>query len=184
LASKDGKIFQEDFQNSCIKDGLFEDRIKDVYIPPEFRTKIPVVKNKYDFYIYLKPNLFPLELKSVQENRVSFSESIIKKHQIEALEEASKYDGVIAGFIFNFRSFNNKTYFVHIKDFLEYKHVAENQIKEHKYKSKVNKSSIPIGICEEIGLEIKNKILKTRYRYEVKNFVLEAAKRYGWERFF
>jgi len=179
LASKDGKIFQEDFENSCIRDGLFEDRIKDVFIPPEYRTKIPTVKNKYDFYLYLKPYLLPVELKSVQENRISFSESMIKKHQIEALEEASKHDGVIAGFIFNFRSFNNKTYFVHIKDFLKYKNIAENQIKYHDYKSKVNKSSIPIGICEEIGLEIRNRILKTRYKYEIKNFILEAMKRYG-----
>jgi penicillin-binding protein-related factor A (putative recombinase) len=178
LASKDGKIFQQDFENSCIKDGVFSDRIKDVYIPPEYRKKIPTVKNKYDFYLYLKPHLIPVELKSVQENRVSFSESIIKRHQIKALEEASEYEGVIAGFIFNFRSFNNRTYFVHINDFIKYKNIAENQIKEHNYKSKVNKSSIPIGICEEIGIEIKNKLLKSRYRYNVRQFIMEAVKKY------
>lgn len=92
---------------------------------------------------------------STKDKSISFQESVIKQHQIDKLTEAAGYDGVITGFIMNFREPNNKVFFIHIKDFLEYKHIVENQVTFHKYSNKVNKSSIPIGIYEEIGIEIK-----------------------------
>ena len=179
MARKDGKIFQESFENSCKREGVFCTRIKDQYVPPDLRDKVPVTKNKYDFFIYQKPYLFPVELKSIRKKSFSFSEHIIKQHQIDALTEASKYDGVIPGFIFNFRLANNKTFFVHINDFNEYKYIAENGIKDHKYKSKVNKSSISLGICEEIGMEIKNQLKRTKYHYFIDDFIRRATEKYG-----
>ena len=105
--------------------------------------------------LFGQEHLFTLELKSTKEKRFSFDESIIKQHQIDKLEEASHFSNLVSGFIFNFREPDNRVFFVHIKDFLDYKYIAQNQIKEHNYKSKVNKSSISLPICEEIGLEIK-----------------------------
>ncbi|MBX4152315.1 hypothetical protein K1X09_34010, partial [Paenibacillus lautus] len=130
-------------------------RIKDSHIPLEFRQKIRVTKNDYDCMMFGLEHLFTLELKSTQQKSVSFDEKIIKQHQIDKLKEASQFSNVISGFIFNFREPDNRVFFVHIKDFLDYKYIAQNHIKENNYKSKVNKSSISLAICEEIGLEIK-----------------------------
>ncbi len=90
-----------------------------------------VPKNKYDALIFRKNHLFPVELKSTKAKSISMKESMIKAHQIKNLKEAAKFDGVIAGFLFNFREPDNRTFFVHINDFLDYQNIAENQIKEH-----------------------------------------------------
>ncbi len=178
MANKEGKIFEEDVEKSCSEQKTFYYRIKDTFIPPELRTKVRVSKNKYDSFIYKKPNLFPIEFKSTKDKKFSFSESIIKSHQIEALTDAATYDGLISGFIFNFRIEGNPTYFVHISDFLDYKNVAENQIKENKYISKVNRASISLGICKEIGIEIHNVKKKVRYRYYINKLLDELITKY------
>lgn len=174
MSKNKGKIFEEDIENSCKYYKVFFFRARDVHIPFELRTRIRVPKNKYDNLMFGQNHLFAIELKSTKAKAFSFSESVIKKHQIENLLDASTYEGVIAGFIFNFRGNDNRTFFVEINDFIEYKRVAENGIKDHKYKSKINKSSIPFGICEEIGIEIKNEKLRTRHRYDIRDFMNEV----------
>lgn len=178
--SNPGKIFEEDLENSvkqCGEKILFT-RIKDTFIPPELRTMVRVTKNDYDCMMFSRSHLFALELKSTKQKSISFDESIIKEHQIKKLLEASEYDGVISGFIFNFREPENRVFFIHIKDFIEYKDIAENQVKLNKYKIKVNKSSIPLGICEEIGIEIKGFKKKVRWHYHMKDFITEAINTY------
>lgn len=175
-----GKVFEDNFQQS-VKDcplPIFFDRIKDVSIPPDLRMRVRVSKNKYDCYLFAKEHLFPLELKSTKENRISFSEAIIKQHQIDNLLEASTFDNVISGFIFNFREPENKVYFIPIEDFMTYKKIAENDIKIHNYKSKINKSSMSINICAEIGIEIKGFKKKINYHYHIGDFIEEAIKNY------
>jgi penicillin-binding protein-related factor A (putative recombinase) len=173
-----GKDFEKDIKDSCGQD-IFFYRIKDVFVPPNFRHLIPVSPNDFDCFVYSKPNLFCLELKSTQGTALSFDESIIKEHQIQNLLEASAYSGMICGLLINFRSKNNRTFFVEINEYLKYKNVAQNQIKEHTYKSKVNRSSIPFGICEEIGLEVKNELKRVHYRYFMDDFIDEAIAAYG-----
>ena len=124
--------------------------------------------------MFARSHLFTLELKSTKEKRVSFSESVIKQHQIDKLLEASEYDNVISGFLFNFREPDNKVYFVPIQDFIKYQYIAQNEIKEHEYISRVNKSSIPIGICNEIGIEIKGFKKRVKWHYHMKEFITEA----------
>lgn len=177
MASKDGKKFEADIKQSCEKEGIFYDRIKDTFIPPEYRNKIPQHKNKYDCYIFGNHYLFPVEMKSTQDNKISFSESIIKQHQIDNLLWAAKFKGTIPGFIFNFRSFNNETYFIYIHDFNNYKTVAESGSKEHKY-VKLNKRSMPIEVCRQIGLKIKNYKKKVSYHYFIKEFIENAINIY------
>jgi penicillin-binding protein-related factor A (putative recombinase) len=177
LAKNEGKAFEEDLKKSAEEQSVFFYRIKDV--PPTLlKPRAKVSQNDFDSFIYKKPNLFPIELKSTKNKSVSFSESIIKAHQIQALKESADYEGLISGFVFNFREPDNKAYFVHINDFLEYKNVAENEL-DHTYKSKVNKSSIPIGICEELGIEIRCVKKRTRYRYSVKKLLDELIKKYN-----
>ncbi|MCA1027079.1 Holliday junction resolvase RecU [Cytobacillus kochii] len=176
--SKEGKQFEEDLKKSASDQSIFFYRIKDVN-PMFLKANTAVSKNDFDCFIYKKPNLFPVELKSTKAKSVSFSEKIIKKHQIKALENASKYDGLVAGFIFNFRAYDNSTYYVPINEFLKYKYIAENQIKEHTYKAKVNKSSISLDICEEIGIEISNVKKKVRYRYYINSLLEKLINRNG-----
>ncbi|QJI52459.1 putative recombination protein U [Psychrobacillus phage Perkons] len=172
-----GKRFEEDMQKSCSEQSVFFYRIKDVN-PMALKRGMAVSKNDFDSFIFRKPNLFPTEFKSTASKSISFSESIIKGHQIKALQEASEYDGLISGFIFNFREVNNSTYFVHIEDFLAYKNIAENGL-DHTYESKVNKSSIPIAICKEIGIEITNVKKQVRYRYYVNKLLDELIVKYN-----
>jgi penicillin-binding protein-related factor A (putative recombinase) len=172
--SQEGKIFEESLESSCKKQGIFSLRIKDTFIPAKFRKQIRVSKNKYDFILFSASHLFPVELKSTKAKSISMQESVIKEHQIKSLEEALNYDNTVPGFIFNFREPDNRTFFVHIGDFITYKDIAENQL-DHTYKSKINKSSIPIAICEEIGIEIGSELKRTKYAYDMKGFIDKAA---------
>jgi penicillin-binding protein-related factor A (putative recombinase) len=170
LTKNPGKEFEEQLKASAQEQGVYFYRIKDV---PTIMLKqgAQTSQNDFDSFIYKKPNLFPIELKSTAKRSVAFQEKIIKKHQIEALEEANKYDGVIAGFIFNFREYENFTVFVHIKDFLEIKYLSEHEIKEHRFKSKLNKSSIGLDICKEVGIEIRNVKKIKKYRYYINSLL-------------
>lgn len=178
MAKNAGKSFEEQLKQSAVDQGIYIYRIKDV---PQLMLKrgAKVSKNDFDTFIYKKPNLFPVELKSTQGKSISFSESIIKNHQIKALEHAAQYEGLIAGFLMNFREWDNETYFIHIKDFVKLKYIAENQIKEHTYKSKINKSSISLDNCREIGVPLLNRKKQVKYTYYVNKLLDDLIVRYG-----
>lgn len=170
--SKEGKIFESCIENSCKKQKIFYFRVRDVMIPPDLRTRIRVPKNRYDCLLFDRGYLFPLEFKSTKAKSISLKEEIIKAHQINSLLEATEYELTIPGFVFNFRSDeSNFTCFIHIKDFVAYKEIAEGKRTDITYKSKINKSSIPIDICKEIGIEILNGKKKTNYFYDVKKLI-------------
>lgn len=174
-----GKIFEEDLKKSAEEQGVFFYRIKDVN-PMFLKANTKVSQNDFDSFLYKKPNLFPVELKSTKNKSFSFSEKIIKKHQIEALADASKYDGLISGFIFNFREYDgNFTAFVHIENFIRIKYLSENEIKEHEFQSKLNKSSIGLEIVKEVGIPIHNVKKKVRHRYYINRFLDELIKNYN-----
>lgn len=177
-AKNAGKLFEKDIKDSCGED-IFFYRIKDVFIPPKIQHLVPVSPNNYDCFVYSNPNLFCLELKSTIGTSLSFDESIVKEHQINSLFQASQQSGIVAGLVINFRSKNNRTFFIEINEYLKYKHVAQNKIKVHPYKSKVNRSSIPFSICEEIGIEIDNRLKRVHYDYDMGKFINDAATKYG-----
>lgn len=178
MAKNEGKLFEEDLKRSAADQHTFFYRIKDV---PAMMLKpnSKVGKNDYDSFIYKKPNLFPVELKSTKSKSFSFSDKIIKDHQIKALRDAVQYDGIIAGFIFNFREYDNYTAFVHINDFIEIKEMSQKQITKHRFKSKLNKSSIGLDIVKEVGHEIKNTKKVKRYRYYIKALLDELIEKYN-----
>jgi penicillin-binding protein-related factor A (putative recombinase) len=180
LVASEGKQFEKDVQTSMKEQDIYHIRLKDVLLPPNLRLKIRLPHNPYDLISYYKLHLFPLEFKSTKGQSLSFSESIIKRHQIEALTKAAQYDGVIAGFIFNFRK-TQETFFVDIDDFNTYKHIAENGL-ENDYKSRVNKSSIPIGICREVGVQILASKKKVNYRYYINQLFDELINTYETNR--
>lgn len=177
MAKSEGKKFEEQIEQSCSDQSVFYFRVRDVN-QTSLKKGAVVPKNKYDCLLYYKGYLFPIEMKSTKDKNISMKESMIKSYQIESLKQATKYKGVIPGFFFNFRLDENIAHFVHIDKFLEYKNIAENQL-EHTYKNKINKSSIPVGIVKEIGVEIKNVKKKVNYRYYVNSLLDELINKYG-----
>jgi penicillin-binding protein-related factor A (putative recombinase) len=177
LVKNPGKEFEEQLKQSAKDQNIFFYRIKDVN-PLFLKPNAKVSQNNFDSFIYKKPNLFPVELKSTAQKSISFEEKIIKKHQIQALKEADEYDGLIAGFIFNFREYDNFTVFIHIKDFLEIQYLSQKQISEHRFKNKLNKSSIGLDICKEVGIEIKHYKKKVKYHYYVSQLLDQLIEKY------
>lgn len=162
-----GKQFELDLEKSCVKQNIFFDRIKDVFIPPELRDKIRVPKNKFDNYIFKNGWLFPCELKSTGQKSISFDEKIIKEHQIDNLYKTTQYnDQIISGFIMNFRNYDNQTYFIHILDFIE-------------FKNSTDKKSISLDVCSKVGTKINNQIKKVHYHYDILEFISKAIHKYG-----
>lgn len=165
---KAGSAFEEQFEDSCKHLGIFFHRNRDVFIPPDLRMRVRVPKNLYDYFMFYGQHLFALELKSTKEKSLSLSESVIKPHQIQALIDAQKYDNIIAGFLVNFRECDNKTYFVPIESFILYQEIGQG-LKPNTLKGKVNRASIPIATCEEIGFELGNFKKKVKYHYHVRD---------------
>lgn len=140
MAKNVGKIFEEDFANSTPKD-WFCHRLKDSAqsYNNSSDTKFSW-ENPFDYFLFNGKTLYCLELKSTsqkymgfQENKDDKSKKMIKWHQIESLTEASEYQGIIAGFMLNFRLNDDEqiTYFLDIRDF-------------NKMKDSINKKSFTI----------------------------------------
>jgi Penicillin-binding protein-related factor A, putative recombinase len=181
VKKNEGRLFEATFEKSIksCEEKIFYIRIKDVSIPPDLRARISLPKNKFDCFMFTRSHLFTFELKSTKQKSISFDEKIIKQHQIDNLIDCDTYPGIISGFIFNFREPLNRVFFVPIKEFADYKHVAQNNHPIHKYKSKVNKSSISISICEEIGIEIMGYKKRVNWHYHIEDFVTEAINECG-----
>lgn len=173
----EGKIFEQQIKASAKKQGVYMYRIRDTS-PTQLKRNVKVSPNVFDCFIFSDGFLFPAELKSTKQKSISWDERIIKQHQIDSLKEAAIYSNIIPGFLFNFREPEDNTYFVHINDFLIYKDIAENG-KEHTYKSKVNKSSIPIGICREIGVKLISIKARTKYTYYTNQMCRDLIKNYS-----
>lgn len=185
MSKNPGKIFEEDIQKSAKRQDIFFHRIKDLHIPYKVRMilakhnlKLQTSKNEYDNFIYHYPYLLPVELKSTQSKSLNFDK--IEDHQIEnLLRDHAPDKGRIAGIIINFRSYDNGTFYVPIDKFNTYKNVAEGKDTETSYINKINKSSIPLGICQEIGIEIPNAKKRTRYFYDIEKMIGDITNRYS-----
>lgn len=114
-----------------------------------------------------------LELKSIKDKSLTFWRNDfetkgkkksfkIRKCQILGLSKWSKYEYCTCGFVINFRSVSNRTFFVNIKDFLDY---TEN----------LNKKSINFeDVLHMNPIEIENTLLRTNYRYDVDKFLSDV----------
>lgn len=173
----EGKVFEKAVEQSSKEQGLWYFRVRDVMLPPDIRKRVKLPQNKYDCLIFSKGHLFPIEMKSTQSKSISFSESIIKQNQIDNLIEASKYEGVIPGFLFNFRLDTPKTFFVHISDFEKVRHISQNEL-DHTYKGRINKSSISLSICEEIGIEVTGALKKKHMRWYINKLIQNIIDKY------
>ena len=83
--------------------------------------------------------------------------------QIEGLTKASKYNGVLAGFVFNFDG--DETVWMNIKDF-------------NKFYNTTSKKSINYqDILQYDCVIIEKHLLKVNYRYEITKFLNEIIKK-------
>lgn len=104
-----------------------------------------------------------MELKSTQSKSFSIQSKQIEKgkdikyHQIQSLLKASTYDGVIAGFVLDFRESN--TYWINIKDFCEFN--------DNTTKKSINEQNV----IEHNGVLIHKTKLKVNYRYDVRSLI-------------
>ena len=162
--SNSGKVFEEDFKSSTDKDRCFILRLND---QPQVYAKTAKfsLKPPCDFILYdSKTNLLiPLELKTTKYKSMSYenineenpNNAMIHKHQLEKLLEFSKYNGVKAGLLLNFRTEetnSQRTYYIYIQDFLN-------------MCGKINKKSINEIDLINVGNAIKVDGVKKRTRY-------------------
>jgi penicillin-binding protein-related factor A (putative recombinase) len=174
IVINEGKDFENQIKLSIEKAGYFYHRLKDAaqsFNPSQLSNLRFSSKNPYDCFLYAYPTLFALELKSTKQTSFSFWRQdfedktksqtfLIHKHQIEGLKDASKYDGVIAGLILNFRSVNH-TYFWRIDDFLKCTNALDK------------KSFNEADVINNNGCVINQTLKKVKYNYDIKQFVLE-----------
>jgi hypothetical protein len=168
-----GKVFEEQFQKSCLDCDMKVLRLPDP--PQSFSQDSSALrfsnKNPYDFECYKKPYLFCFELKSKLGKSINFQidkkdkGKDIKLHQIQGLLNASKYNGVFCGVVFNFRDFN-ETYYVDID-------LLNNHINELNNK---NIKSIKYIDIKNIGIIIEQTIKRTKYNYNIKKLIIDIIK--------
>ena len=118
----EGKIFESNFRKSVPSD-IFYLRLKDSatsFGQDSVATRF-TLRNPYDILMFNGINLFCFELKSTSGTSFSIqfdkkdTSKMIKRHQIDGLTDAQRYDKVTAGFVFDFR--NSKTWFMGIDNF-------------------------------------------------------------------
>ena len=124
-----GKVFEEQFKKP-VPEYCMIHRLKDTAqsYNNSLETKF-AWNNPCDFFIFnsLTRFFYCLELKSTKYKSMNFqidendnSKKMIKYHQRKSLREFAKFNGVYAGFLFNFRNEDNgteRTYFQKISDF-------------------------------------------------------------------
>lgn len=124
-------------------------------------------KNPFDFLLWdaKRRVLYALELKTVKGKSISFERDKsenkeIHYHQICGLNEWAKYDGIVAGFIIEFRAIEI-TIFIDIVNFL-------SLIRQ------IEKKSFNIDDLDRCGVQycvIAQTLLKTRYVYDIDRFL-------------
>ncbi|MFC8686078.1 hypothetical protein [Brevibacillus porteri] len=181
--TKDGKKFEENWRDSYKSSEHFYMRLRDgaKWLKGGGSSFTP--SNPCDSIQHTMPFLWLLELKSTKAASVSFNPYIegetspeekpknkktnvmIKANQVKELRQAVKYQGVIAGFVVNYREhklktkvYENETYFIHINDFWD-------------FAVRTGKSSIGRKDSREIGVKIDHVKLKTNYRYKINEFI-------------
>lgn len=124
-------------------------------------------KNPFDFLIWdsLKHKLYALEMKTVSGKSISFERDKSKSkeihyHQIQGLNEWNKYDGIVCGFIIEFREIE-KTVFIHINEF-------------NKIMSVIPKTSFNFNDLDNYKIKytvIEQIKARTRYTYKIDEFL-------------
>ncbi|WP_294402422.1 Holliday junction resolvase RecU [uncultured Clostridium sp.] len=143
-----GKIFEEQIKKSVSPD-MYYLRIKDSTM--RFKGD----SNICDCFIFYNRTCFMLELKSSQETSLPFGN--IKEHQFNGLMDAGKIDGIEAGLLVEMRRYK-ETYFVPIKDAME-------------YKNSTTRKSFSRDFLIEKGIKLEQTLKRTRYVFNIEKLL-------------
>lgn len=169
-----GKIFEEQFKKSVPEYALIH-RLPDSAQSFGGNSNLRFSnKSPFDYILYNSKShlLYALELKTVKGKSITFERTKEDKgeihfYQIKALNEWNKYDGVVSGFLIEFRAIE-KTVFLQIDEF-------------NKLISIIDKKSFNFDDLVEQGIDflLVNQEKKiSRYLYDVETFLIESEK-YG-----
>lgn len=127
-------------------------------------------KNPFDFLLWDSNShiLFAIEAKTVAGKSISFEREksgsgVIHYHQICGLNKWNKYDGIICGFIIEFRELE-KTIFLEIQQF-------------NKLVSVIKKKSFTLSDLDDNEISyhvVSQRKVRTRYTYDVDSFLSKA----------
>ena len=127
-------------------------------------------KNPFDFLLWdaNKHILYALELKTVAGKSISFERDKQEKgeihyHQIKGLESWAAYDGIVAGFVIEFRKIG-KTVFI---DILEFNKLIEQIDKKSFNFDDLDKYKIKYLVIEQ-------RKARTRYLYDIDKFLRDC----------
>lgn len=147
-----GKDFEKDFKNS-IPDNVFYYRFKDSSGAWQ-QTEITrfTTSNIADCLLFNGTKLYILELKTVKGKSFSFKN--VRGNQLKEMLKASKFTGIVAGFVINFRDVE-KTVFIEVNEFYD-------------IMNRCGKKSFNLQDLEfHHYTDIKRKKLKVHYRYDL-----------------
>ena len=143
-----GKQFEDEIR-ACIPVDWYVERYKDD------TAGFKGVANPADFRIYKYPYLVLLELKTHKGKSIPLDN--IRDNQIKGMKKAVKHNGVYGGFIINYRDLG-ETYYVSVE-------LVAN------FKDQADRKSIPVEWCREWGTKIDQELIRTRYRYNLKDWL-------------
>lgn len=167
-----GKIFEEQLQKSVPEYALLY-RLHDSAQSFGRSSKLRFSsKNPFDFLMWDSKRhiLYALEMKTVKGKCISFERTKednydIHLHQIDGLNKWNEYDGIVCGFIIEFREIE-KTCFIDIADFNK----LVNMISKKRFGiDDLDKCKIPYVI-------IPQKKLRSRYKYDIESFLNNSDK--------
>lgn len=171
--NKDGKNFEQQWKKS-VNSEMYFFRLKDS--PSSFGRDSTFVRftldNPYDCFIFYNRFLFPMELKSTELSSISIQRckedkgKMIKLNQIDGLSESNKYDGIFAGFVFDFRNTEN-TYWLSINDF--------NLFLLNNDKKSINEKDI----IKYKGIKIDKTKKRVKYTYDIYKLLNEIVRNFN-----
>lgn len=140
-----GKVFEQEFFNS-FPDNIFIQRVKDDMLG--YKN----ARNYCDFITFCPTILYLFELKSTKQKSLPFGN--VSQFQVDTLYHYSKYKGIKAGFIINFRSHNYQTFFL-----------PADRVYSYYYNG--DRKSFSLEWVQENGIVLPASLIRTRYRFDL-----------------
>lgn len=151
--TNEGKLFEKHWRGS-IPSSIYHYRLKDD------TSGFAGIGNPCDIFIYKYPYFYLMELKSTKGKSIAFNN--IRKCQMKGLEDASKFKGINAGVIINFREYDI-TFYVSIEKLLA-------------FKNSTSKKSINIDDLKKIGLVVGQTLKRKYYTYHIEDLLKEIVR--------